>query len=87
MQQFVDSLLVNGAELYKYEIGCYRLQLWISNTAVFTGIFYVVTCRLMSRQRPKYVHSTIEELLQEEFSMCSAQCPLLGNGSLDIFPH
>jgi hypothetical protein len=42
-----------------------------------------VTCRPVSRQRPKYAHATIENILQELFSMWSAQCLLLGNGSLN----
>jgi hypothetical protein len=47
----------------------------------------VVTCRPMSRQRPKYAHATIEKVLQEVFSMWSAPCPLLGNGSLNTLPQ
>jgi hypothetical protein len=45
-----------------------------------------VTCRAISRQRPKYMHATIEKVLQELFSMWSGPCPLLDNGSLNTFP-
>jgi hypothetical protein len=48
---------------------------------------YIVTCRPMSRQRPKYEHSSMERALQEVFSMSSAPCPLLCNGLLNIFPQ
>jgi hypothetical protein len=44
---------------------------------------YIVTCRPNSTQRPKYAHATIENLLEEVFSMWSAPCPVLGNGSID----
>jgi hypothetical protein len=46
-----------------------------------------VTCRPISRQRPKYVRATIEKVLQEVVSVRSATCPLLGNGSLNKFPQ
>jgi hypothetical protein len=39
----------------------------------------IVTCRPISRQRPKYAHATIEKVLEEVFSMWSASCPVLGN--------
>jgi hypothetical protein len=42
----------------------------------------IVTCRPIYVQRPKYTH-TIENLLQEVFSVWSVPCPLLGNGSLN----
>jgi hypothetical protein len=48
---------------------------------------YTVMYRFISRQRPKYAQSTIEKVLQEMFSMGSAPCPLLGNGSLNTFPQ
>jgi hypothetical protein len=41
----------------------------------------------MSRQRPKYAHVTMENVLQEMFSMWSVTCPLLGNKSLNTFPR
>jgi hypothetical protein len=44
---------------------------------------YIVT----SRQRPKYSHATIEKGLKDVFSMWSAPCTLLGNGSLNKFPQ
>jgi hypothetical protein len=31
--------------------------------------YHIVTCRPISRQRPKYAHATIEPLLQEGFSI------------------
>jgi hypothetical protein len=46
-----------------------------------------VTCRPISRQRPKYPHATIEKVMQELSSMWSTPCPLLGNGSLNTFPQ
>jgi hypothetical protein len=46
-----------------------------------------VTCRPISRQRPKYAHATIEKILQELFSMWSAPCPLFCNRSLNTFPQ
>jgi hypothetical protein len=45
----------------------------------------IVKCRPSSKQRPKYMHATIEKAMQEVFSMWSAPCPLLGNGSLNTF--
>jgi hypothetical protein len=42
-----------------------------------------VTSRLISRQRLKYAHATIEGVLEEEFSMWPAPCPVLGNGPID----
>jgi hypothetical protein len=45
----------------------------------------IVTCRRISRQRPKKAYATIEKVLQELFSMWSATLPLLGNGSLNTF--
>jgi hypothetical protein len=48
---------------------------------------YTVTCRFIPRQRMKYVHATIGKVLQELFSIWSAPCPLLDNGSLNIFPR
>jgi hypothetical protein len=45
----------------------------------------IVTCRPISRQRPKYAHEIIEKVLQESFSVWSAPCPLLGNRSLNTF--
>jgi hypothetical protein len=45
---------------------------------------HTVTYRPISRQRPKYVHTTIEKVLQEVFSICSAPWSLRGNGSLNI---
>jgi hypothetical protein len=47
----------------------------------------IVTCRPISRQRPKYTHTTIEKVLQEVFYMWSALFPLLGNVSLNTFPQ
>jgi hypothetical protein len=47
----------------------------------------IVTCRPISTQRLKYVDATIEKVLQEVFTMWSAPCPLLGNGSLNTFPQ
>jgi hypothetical protein len=44
-----------------------------------------VTCRPISRQRPKYENPTIEKALQKVLSMWSAPCPSLGNGSVNIF--
>jgi hypothetical protein len=46
-----------------------------------------MTCRLTSRQRPKYAHATIEKVLQEVFSVWYVPYPLLGNGSLNTFPR
>jgi hypothetical protein len=46
----------------------------------------IVTRRQFSRRHPKYAHATIEDVLQELFSMCFASCPLLGNGWLNTFP-
>jgi hypothetical protein len=34
---------------------------------------------------PKYAHAAIEGILRELFSMWSAPCALLGNGSLNTF--
>jgi hypothetical protein len=48
---------------------------------------HLVTCRPISRQRSKYAHATIKKVLQELFSIWSAPCPLLGNGSLNTFPR
>jgi hypothetical protein len=45
-----------------------------------------VTCRPISRQRPKHAHAT-ENVLHELFSTLSAPFPLLGNGSLNTFPQ
>jgi hypothetical protein len=53
----------------------------------FPVLKYIMTCRPMSKQRPKYVHATIEEVLKEVFSMWSAPFPLLGNGSLNTSPQ
>jgi hypothetical protein len=41
----------------------------------------------ISRQRPKYVHATIEKVLQEVFSMWFAPCQLLSNDSPNTFPQ
>jgi hypothetical protein len=43
---------------------------------------YIVTCRHISRQRPKYEHATIERVLEEVFSTWSTTCPVLGNGPI-----
>jgi hypothetical protein len=48
---------------------------------------YIVTCRHNSTQSLKYAQATIENVLQEFFSMSYAPCPLLGNGSLNTFPQ
>jgi hypothetical protein len=47
----------------------------------------IVICRPISRQRSKYAHGMIENALQVLFSVWSAPCPLLGNGSLNTFPQ
>jgi hypothetical protein len=44
----------------------------------------IVTCRLISRQRTKYEHATMERVL-EVFSMWSAPCPVLGNGPIKTY--
>jgi hypothetical protein len=44
--------------------------------------YNIVTCRLISRQRPEYEHVTIENVLEEVFSVWSASSPVLGNGSI-----
>jgi hypothetical protein len=41
----------------------------------------------ISRQRPKYAQGTTEKVLLELFSMWSAPCPLLVNGSLNPYPQ
>jgi hypothetical protein len=46
---------------------------------------YAMTCRPISRQRPKYTQATIENVLQEVLSMWVTPCPLLGNGFLNTF--
>jgi hypothetical protein len=51
------------------------------------SLLHSVTCRPIFRQSPKYAHATIGKVLQELFSMWSAPCPLLGNGSLNTFPQ
>jgi hypothetical protein len=51
------------------------------HTSILRFIRKEVSCRLISRQRPKYAHGTIE--LEEVFSMWSASCPVLGNGSIN----
>jgi hypothetical protein len=43
-----------------------------------------VTCTPISRQRPKYAHAILERGFQEVFSIWSAPCPLLGNGSITL---
>jgi hypothetical protein len=48
---------------------------------------FTVTRRPISRQRPKYAHATTEKVWQELFSLWSAPCPFLGNGSLNTFPQ
>jgi hypothetical protein len=48
---------------------------------------HIVKCRSISRQHQKYAHAAIEKALQEVFSMWSAPCLLLGNGSLNTFPQ
>jgi hypothetical protein len=48
---------------------------------------YIVSYRPVSTQRRRYAHATIEKGLQELFSMWSAPCPLLDNGSLNTFPQ
>jgi hypothetical protein len=60
---------------------------WIPEPIFMRLGICIVTCRPMSRQRSKYEHATIEKVLQEVFSMWSAPCPLLGNGSLNTFPQ
>jgi hypothetical protein len=47
-------------------------------------VLHNVTCTPISRQHPKYAHATLEKVLQKVFSMWSAVCPLLSNGSLNI---
>jgi hypothetical protein len=42
-----------------------------------------VTRRTISRQQPKYAHARVERVLEEVFSVLSAQCPLLGKGPTD----
>jgi hypothetical protein len=42
-----------------------------------------VTCRLISRQRQKYVHATVENVLEEVFPMWSAPDLMLSNGPID----
>jgi hypothetical protein len=53
----------------------------------YMHFFYVVKCRPISRPRPKHAQATIERVLQELFYMRSTPCPLLSNGSLNIFPQ
>jgi hypothetical protein len=53
-----------------------------SNSLVLK-VNYIVICSF----RPKYAHAKIENIFQEVFSMWSAPCPLLGNGSLNAFQH
>jgi hypothetical protein len=52
----------------------------------YVRINNIVTCRPISRYRPNYEHATIEKVWQELFYMRFAPCPLLDNGSLNIFP-
>jgi hypothetical protein len=52
-----------------------------------TCCIFILTCRTISRQRPKYAYVTIEKVLQELFPMWSAPCLLLRNGSLNTFPQ
>jgi hypothetical protein len=47
----------------------------------------IVTWRPISSQRPKFAQATMKKVLQIVFSMWSASCPLLGNGSLNTFPQ
>jgi hypothetical protein len=48
---------------------------------------HIVQCTPFRRQRPKYAHAKIENVLEEVFSMWSVPCRLLGNGSLNTFPQ
>jgi hypothetical protein len=59
----------HGKDAQYYEI------LWSSGVYLLTNKVEIVTdnnivtCRPISRQRPKYAHATIEPMLQEQFSM------------------
>jgi hypothetical protein len=44
---------------------------------------YIVACRPISRQHPKYAHATIEKILEEVFSVWSAPRPVLGNWPIE----
>jgi hypothetical protein len=44
---------------------------------------YIVTCRPISRQHPKWAHIAIEKVLEKVFSMWCASCPVLSNGPVD----
>jgi hypothetical protein len=46
----------------------------------------IVTCRLISRKCPKYMHATVGKMLKELCSVWSVPCPLLDNGLLNTFP-
>jgi plasmid maintenance system killer protein len=85
-----SNLLFRFPELSHFLKLSIRVSLRWRNKADFLGIYfwkYIATWRPISRQRPKYVHATIEKVLQEVFSMISAPCPLLRKRSLNTFPQ
>jgi hypothetical protein len=70
-----------------YIISIETFTIWNPAVGLCIRLKNIVICRPISRQHPKYAQATIEEVLQEVFSMLSAPCSLLGNESLNIFPQ
>jgi hypothetical protein len=66
-----------------YYIHKYLLNLWYMYIRLYLSV-HIVTCtctrRTTFRQRPKYMHATIENVLEEMFSTWSAPCLGLDNG-------
>jgi hypothetical protein len=60
-----------------------KIELFVT-TAVRTSDF-ILTRRTISKQRSKYTHATIENILEELFTMWSAPFLALGDGPIGAY--
>jgi hypothetical protein len=49
------------------------------------GSHRIVTCRTIAKQRPRYTHATIEQVLREVSTMWVRMYPVLSNDSISTF--